>query len=81
VLKLAGIAILVASVIFATRSAPVAAAPAPFGFRQFGIAMIACLWAYEGWYCISFVAGEVKNPQRNIPSLSGSASPPSLRFT
>jgi APA family basic amino acid/polyamine antiporter len=29
--------------------------------------MIACLWAYEGWYCISFVAGEVKNPQRNVP--------------
>ena len=72
VLKLAGIAILVASVIFATReAAPVAAAPAPFAFRQFGIAMIACLWAYEGWYCISFVAGEVKNPQRNIPLALG----------
>ncbi len=67
-LKLAGIAILVASVLFATReAAPAGASPAPFTFRQFGVAMIACLWAYEGWYCISFVAGEVKNPQRNIP--------------
>ena len=72
VLKLAGIAILLASVLFATReAAPTAAAPAPFAFRQFGIAMIACLWAYEGWYCISFVAGEVKNPQRNIPLALG----------
>jgi APA family basic amino acid/polyamine antiporter len=71
-LKLAGIAILVASALFAAReSAPAAAAPAPFAFRHFGIAMIACLWAYEGWYCISFVAGEVKNPQRNIPFALG----------
>ena len=74
VLKLAGIAILVASAFLATResSAVVAgAAPAPFAFRQFGVAMIACLWAYEGWYCISFVAGEVRNPQRNIPIALG----------
>jgi len=73
-LKLAGIAILVASAVFATREpgtvAP-AATPAGFAFRQFGVAMIACLWAYEGWNCISFVAGEIKNPQRNIPLALG----------
>lgn len=68
VLKLGGIAILVASALFATReTTPAATAPAPFAFHQFGIAMIACLWAYEGWYCISFVAGEVVRPQRNLP--------------
>jgi len=67
-LKLAGIATLVASALFAARGdAPTAAGPAPFTLQNFGIAMIACLWAYEGWYCLSFVAGEVKNPQRNIP--------------
>jgi APA family basic amino acid/polyamine antiporter len=67
-LKLLGIAILVASALFATRGgALVAVEPAPFALQNFGIAMIACLWAYEGWYCLSFVAGEVKNPQRNIP--------------
>jgi APA family basic amino acid/polyamine antiporter len=33
--------------------------------------MIACLWAYEGWNCLSFVAGEIKNPQRNIPLALG----------
>jgi APA family basic amino acid/polyamine antiporter len=68
VLKLSGLAILVASALFARReTAPVAPSPEPFAFHQFGIAMIACLWAYEGWYCISFVAGEVIKPQRNIP--------------
>ncbi len=69
VLKLTGIAVLLASAFAASgKPAPVAAATtAPFAFSQFGVAMIACLWAYEGWYCLSFVAGEVKNPQRNIP--------------
>jgi APA family basic amino acid/polyamine antiporter len=71
-LKLAGIAILVGSALFAARNAaPAAPAAAPFSFGQFGIAMIACLWAYEGWYCISFVAGEVQKPQRNIPLALG----------
>ena len=66
-LKLIGIAILLGSAFAFTReTAPPAAAP-PFNFSQFGVAMIACLWAYEGWNCLSFVAGEVKNPQRNIP--------------
>jgi APA family basic amino acid/polyamine antiporter len=68
-LKLAGIAILVGSALFATREAapPPGPAPPPFSLQSFGIAMIACLWAYEGWYCLSFVAGEVKNPRKNIP--------------
>ena len=37
---------------------------------HFGVAMIACLWAYNGWFAISLVAGEVKNPQRNLFPLS-----------
>src|SRR5205807_809731 len=34
---------------------------------HFGVAMIACLVAYDGWVAISLIAGEVKNPRRNIP--------------
>jgi len=34
---------------------------------QFGAAMIACLLTYDGWIALGLVAGEVKNPQRNIP--------------
>ena len=29
--------------------------------------MIAVIWAYGGWNCLSFSAGEIKNPKRNIP--------------
>ncbi|HKP29267.1 MAG TPA: amino acid permease [Gemmatimonadales bacterium] len=32
-----------------------------------GTAMIAVLWAYEAWQYATFVAGEVKEPQRNMP--------------
>jgi basic amino acid/polyamine antiporter, APA family len=33
----------------------------------FGIALVAVLWAYEGWHVVSFVAGEMKLPQRDLP--------------
>jgi len=33
----------------------------------FMIALVAALWAYDGWNDLSMVGGEVKNPQRNIP--------------
>jgi APA family basic amino acid/polyamine antiporter len=32
-----------------------------------GLAMISVLWAYEGWQYATFVAGEVREPQRNLP--------------
>ncbi len=31
-----------------------------------GIAMIAVLWAYDGWHLLTYAAGEVRNPQRNL---------------
>jgi APA family basic amino acid/polyamine antiporter len=33
----------------------------------FAIAMVAVLWSYDGWIEITYVAGEVLNPQRNLP--------------
>ena len=33
----------------------------------FGLALISVLWAYDGFADLSFVAGEVKDPQRNLP--------------
>ena len=33
----------------------------------FGLALVAVLWAYDGWIQTTFVAGEVKEPQKNIP--------------
>lgn len=33
----------------------------------FGVALIAVFWAYDGWVYITWVSGEVKDPQRNLP--------------
>ncbi|HVX51210.1 MAG TPA: amino acid permease, partial [Chitinophagaceae bacterium] len=30
-------------------------------------ALISALWAYDGWANITFIAGEVKRPERNLP--------------
>jgi hypothetical protein len=32
-----------------------------------GVAMLACLWAYNGWFQAGFVGGEIKNPGRYLP--------------
>ena len=31
------------------------------------LAMVAALWGYDGWIEITYVAGEVKDPERNLP--------------
>jgi len=33
----------------------------------FGLALVASLWAYKGWEVATYSAGEVKNPERNLP--------------
>ncbi|MBS1730820.1 MAG: amino acid permease [Bacteroidetes bacterium] len=30
-------------------------------------AMVSAFWAYDGWYCIGFMSGEIKNPEKNVP--------------
>jgi len=37
-----------------------------FSLSGFGVALIACVLACDGWVQLSFVAGEIRNPQRNI---------------
>jgi APA family basic amino acid/polyamine antiporter len=37
------------------------------GVAGFMIALIAALWAYDGWNDLTMVAGEVKRPERNLP--------------
>ena len=36
-------------------------------WSAFGVALIAVLWAVEGYYFITFAAGEVRDPARNLP--------------
>jgi basic amino acid/polyamine antiporter, APA family len=33
----------------------------------FFLALLSAFWAYDGWVNVTYIAGEVKNPQRNIP--------------
>jgi amino acid transporter len=33
----------------------------------FALAMVAILWAYDGWGDVGFIAGEVRDPQRALP--------------
>lgn len=65
--KLVGILIIVGSAWLMTAPAP-ATAPNTHNITasSFGVALIACLMAYDGWVQMSFVAGEIENPKRNI---------------
>ena len=33
----------------------------------FGLAIAGAFWAYDGWNNLTFVSGEIKHPQRNVP--------------
>lgn len=41
--------------------------PAAGGIAGFFAALVAALWAYDGWNNVSMVASEVQRPQRNLP--------------
>ena len=40
---------------------------ASVGLSSFLLAMVAILWAYDGWADLAFVGGEVKEPQKILP--------------
>jgi amino acid transporter len=40
---------------------------APLSWGGFGVALIAVLWAYDGWADLTFMAGEVRDPGRTLP--------------
>jgi APA family basic amino acid/polyamine antiporter len=37
------------------------------GIAGFGAAMLGALWAYDGWQNVAPLAGEIRNPSRNLP--------------
>jgi APA family basic amino acid/polyamine antiporter len=43
------------------------AASARGGIAGFGAAMLGALWAYDGWQNVAPLAGEIRDPQRNLP--------------
>jgi APA family basic amino acid/polyamine antiporter len=71
--KVLGISAIVIGVFLFTPSVEWGVVPAELrtmnltGVQAFGAAMLAALWAYDGWNNMPMAAGEVKNPGRNIP--------------
>ncbi len=71
--KVLGIAAIVIGVFFFAPNATWENFRAPAGsanwagFSAFGAAMLAALWAFDGWNNMPMVSGEVRNPGRNIP--------------
>ena len=56
----------------AHESQAAAASPAPMALiTGFGIGLMAVLWAFDGWSNLSFSAGEIRDPGRNIPLALG----------
>ena len=43
------------------------AGPGMGALTAFGAAMIAALWAFQGWSNMTMVSGEIENPRRNVP--------------
>ncbi len=36
-------------------------------FSAFGLAMIGVLWTFDGWYGVTYLGGELKDPSRDLP--------------
>lgn len=76
VAKLIPVAIILFAAIFVGRVSPdlslgsaseYAAANDTSVFGMIAIAVVAALWAYEGWTNLNTVAEEIKNPKKNLP--------------
>ena len=68
IVKVALIAfIILAGLAFGHAHAPAPENPAPLTVAGFFAALVAALWAYDGWNNVSMVASEIRHPQRNLP--------------
>jgi APA family basic amino acid/polyamine antiporter len=71
VLKIGAILVLVTAglaLVPAAEGEAAAAPPASFGLlTAFGAALVPVLFAYGGWQTASFVAGELRDPRRDLP--------------
>src|SRR5215831_20462014 len=60
-------AIILAGLMLGHAHPPESGAVAPLTFSGFIAALVAALWAYDGWNNVSMVSSEIKNPQKNLP--------------
>jgi APA family basic amino acid/polyamine antiporter len=70
IVKIALIAFIIAAGLFGgagDASNFTGSVPAAGGVAGFFAAMVAALWAFDGWNNVSMVAAEIKEPRRNLP--------------
>jgi basic amino acid/polyamine antiporter, APA family len=68
VVKVALIAMVIAAGLLVGHPHVVPAAGiGPATFSGFIAALVAALWAYDGWNNVSMVSSEIRNPQKNLP--------------
>ena len=70
--KLAGLALLFALLVWRghiqlLRASLVSTTSMTHSILPFGTALVAVLWAFEGWHAVSFTAGEFRSPRRDLP--------------
>src|SRR5260370_33800211 len=68
-LKMGGLLVVMGAAILVPHAGHAATVSAmkPLSYAGIGFVMTQCLMAYNGWRYVSFVAGEIKDPQRNLP--------------
>lgn len=71
VAKVTGLVLLVLFAAAAARTTPAWTPVVPAGLASpvtaFGVALIAVLWTTEGYYFLTYAAGEVRDPARTLP--------------
>jgi APA family basic amino acid/polyamine antiporter len=67
VIKVTALAVLIGSAFLGGAPAAPAQTVGPVTLSGFGAAMISCVLTYDGWMAVSLIAGEVKDPKRNLP--------------
>lgn len=67
VAAIAGFAVLAFAVPARAPLALAAPLPATGLAAVFGVALVAALWSYDGWYGLTFEAGEMRDPARDLP--------------
>jgi len=58
---------LIASLALVRGGDAASAAPLVVGPAMWSVALVAILWTYDGWSEVTYVAGEVRDPQRALP--------------